>query len=279
MTADYRALLDSAAAAARQAGEVLRADLHRPDGPRGSGDKADADDEAERIIRSALLEAAPTFGYVGEETGRRMAAPGEPHVWLVDPNDGTTSYLKGLRGSAVSIGLLRRGVPVLGVGLGFAAPDDRGDRFVWAGGCGARERNGCPVDPPAWPGVIGSNTIVLLSAGAARRPGVNGDLVAPGRFRALPSIAYRLALVACGDGAAAVSVNGPVAWDYAGGHALVRSAGGVLIDESGRPVVYTERGESRTRFCCGGSPAVCAELAGRDWDRVLAARRPDRMPR
>src|SRR5437899_3296928 len=82
-----------------------RADFHRPGGPRGGGDKAEADVEAEHAIRSCLLEAFPDWGYRGEETGAHAGAAGQP-TWLVDPNDGTRDYLAGRRGSAVSIGLV-----------------------------------------------------------------------------------------------------------------------------------------------------------------------------
>ena len=60
----------------------------------------------------------------------------------------------------------------------------------------------------------------------------------------MPSIAYRLALVAAGEGVAAVSLNGPVGWDYAAGHALVSAAGGVLLDQRGAKVTYGRDGSS-----------------------------------
>ena len=201
MTHDYRHALEAAVTAAREAGRILRADLHRPDGPRGGGHKADADDEAERAIRARLLAAFPAFGYLGEETGRQAPARDEPHLWLVDPNDGTASYLKGLRGSAVSIGLLHDGRPVLGVVFAFAAPDDGGDLVAWAEGCGPLTRNGRPVERSPWPASLNADDIVLVSEGAQWKPEVNAAAVAPGRFRALPSIAYRLALAAAGEGA------------------------------------------------------------------------------
>src|SRR5512141_910538 len=122
MPSDLRRALEVAIAAARRAGDILRADLHRPGGPRGGGDKAEADTEAELACRRLLSEAFPRWGYLGEETGAAAGEPGEP-VWLVDPNDGTRDYLKGRRGSAVSIGLLVDRVPKLGVVYAFAYPD------------------------------------------------------------------------------------------------------------------------------------------------------------
>ena len=49
--------LEVAVAAAREAGGLLRADFHREGGPRGGGDKANADTEAEHVIRRQLTQA------------------------------------------------------------------------------------------------------------------------------------------------------------------------------------------------------------------------------
>ena len=110
---------------ARAAGDLLRADFHRPGGPRGGGDKAEADVEAEQLIRERLTRLYPECGFLGEELGRVQAPPGAP-IWLVDPNDGTRDYLAGCRGSSVSIGLVHAGRPILGVVFAFGYPDDRG---------------------------------------------------------------------------------------------------------------------------------------------------------
>ena len=167
MAIDLRAALDEATLAAREAGGLLRADLHRSDGPRGHVDKADADTEAEWLIRHRLLDAFPGWGYLGEETGAVPATPGEP-LWVVDPNDGTRDYLKGRRGSAVSIGLLVGEMPRLGVVFAFAYPDDEGDLFAWAEGCGPLKRNGEPLQP-SLPAALG--TLDARGRDLARDPG------------------------------------------------------------------------------------------------------------
>ena len=146
MTRDLSHALAVAIAAAREAGELLRSDLHRPGGPRGEVDKAPADTEAEQLIRARLLAELPGSSFVGEETGRVEGRAGEP-LWLVDPNDGTRDYLRGRRGSAVSIALLVDARPCLGVVFAFSYPDDGGDLFAWAEGCGPVTRNGKPTEP------------------------------------------------------------------------------------------------------------------------------------
>lgn len=260
--------LEVAIAAAREAGDLLRADFHREGGPRGGGDKAEADLEAEEIVRRRLSDAFPGWGYLGEETGRRDAAPGAP-IWLVDPNDGTRDYLVGRRGSSVSIGLVHEQRAVLGVVHPFAYPDDAGDLFAWAEGCGPLRRNGAELRVRL-PERLGETDVVLVSSGGERAPGGNLRCVAPARLRSVPSIAHRLALVAAGEAAAAGSVYAPAAWDYGAGNALLRGVGAVLLDESGREVRYDEQGNSKSFWAFAGTAAVAAELARRPWERFAA---------
>jgi ADP-ribosylglycohydrolase/fructose-1,6-bisphosphatase/inositol monophosphatase family enzyme len=243
---------------------VLRADFHRPGGPRGEKDKADADLEAERLIRARLQAFEPSWRFLGEETGAGGGAPGSP-VWLVDPNDGTRDYLLGRRGSAVSIGLAHEGRARLGVVYAFAYPDDRGDLFEWAEGCGPLRRQGRALEG-ALPASLGASDVVLLSSGADRDPEGNLRGAAPARYRTLPSIAHRLAVVAAGEAAAAASVYAPGAWDYAAGQALLHAAGGRLVDERGREVGYDADGRSSTQRAFAGSPAVALELSRRPWE-------------
>lgn len=262
----YRKALAIAVETAKEAGEILRSEFHRPGGPRGTTDHAEADERAEKLIRERLLAAEP-WGYLGEETG---SAAGDPdHLWLVDPNDGTVSYMEGRRGSSVSIAALRDGVPILGVVYAFGYPDDDGDLIAWAEGCGPVTRNGRPVSPNIESARLEKNSIVLLSQDASKNPAANTRCVLPGRFLSIPSIAYRLALAAVGEGAAAVSLHSPHSWDYGAAHALVRAGRGVFIDEKGAPIAYTRDGRSHARDCFGGGPAAVKELLHRPWDRVF----------
>src|SRR5258708_32818248 len=264
--------LEVALAAARAAGDILSKDFHRPGGPRGGGDKADADVEAEREIRGRLQGAFPEWGYLGEETGRGAGTPGAP-VWLVDPNDGTRDYLLGRRGSSVSIGLLAGGQPVLGVVFAFAYPGEEGDLFAWAEGCGPLRRNGQEAGTPP-PTRLQARAVVLVSSKGDQDPEGNLRCAEPARFRSVPSIAHRLALVAAGEGAAATSLYAPGAWDYAAGHALVRAVGGVLLNESGSEVTYDDGGSSQSERAFAGSAPVARELARRPWERAGIDRPP-----
>jgi ADP-ribosylglycohydrolase/fructose-1,6-bisphosphatase/inositol monophosphatase family enzyme len=264
---DLKKALVVAIESARKAGDLLRTDFHLVDGPRGAGSHADADREAELLIRERLLKAFPEIAFLGEETGE--AGPRNATArWYVDPNDGTVSYLKGMRGSAVSIGLVVDGQPVLGVVFAFAAPDDRGDLIAWAEGQ-ALTRNGLTVHRDPLPAELSAGHVVLVSQSADKASEANRKCVTPARFRSMPSIAYRLALVAVGDGEVAVSLNSPTGWDVAAGHALVRAVDGVLIGETGRPFDY-HGGNGSTVL--GGSAPVVDALRSRDLGRVFTDR-------
>ncbi len=275
---DYAAALQVAIAAAHEAGALLLAEFHRVGGPRGdrATAHADVDTEAERLIRTRLLAAFP-WGYRGEETGYQAAPAGEDHHWIVDPNDGTAGYLDGYRGSAVSIGVVRQGVPVLGVVFSYNAPDDAGDLIAWAEGCGPVTRNGQPVTPN-WPDSgIEPLAVVHGTQHADRNSQANAKCVVPGRFRGVASLAYRLALAAVGEGVAGISLcrpgagSGPVSWDIAGGHALLRGAGGVLLDTDGREIVYAADGHAATLWCFGGSQTAVKRLVKEPWASVFHA--------
>lgn len=246
-------LLPTVVDAVIEAGHMIRAEFHRPNGPRGSGATAPIDREVETFLRDRLMALLPC-GWRGEET-----APVEISAnacWIVDPNDGTSDYLKGLRGSAISVALMEGGRPVLGVVYAPTAPDDRGDLITWADG-GVLTRNGVRLEMPEPFG----HPVVSLNADAADYAVQNHSALPGMRIRALPSPAYRLALAAVGEVDAALSLTaGLAAWDIAGGHALLTGAGKVLVDRHGKPIVY---GSGRTyNGCIGGRREVVEAIAG-----------------
>lgn len=262
----YRTELSAAVEAARSAGAILLEEFLRQGAMSGDLDHCPADTEAERQIRERLLTAFPTYGMQGEEL-REQDCPSrddDGHFWLVDPNDGTRDFQRGFRGSAVSIALMRGMVPVLGVVFSYAARSGRGDLLAWAEGQ-PFSRNGIEVERHT------ASDFVLMSQSADRLPAANARMCAPYRFRTVPSIAYRLALVAAGEGVAAVSINAPGNWDVAAGHALLRGAGLELYREGGDLWVYEGHGKGLPGNCVGGEVKAAQELAARPWREILGS--------
>ena len=253
--------------AVREAGATLRAEFHRQGGPRGHGSHADVDREVELVIRSRLLAAFPRWGYRGEETGSAAVDPAPRFLWLVDPNDGTRNFLTGYRGAAASIALLRDRQPVLGVVFAPTAPDDDGDFFTWAEGCGPATRNGVSLTHEPWPRSL-YDQVLFVSADAHHATPASLKAAGTARFRPMPSIAYRLALAAGGDGVFGTSFKGAGDWDYAGGQALLRGVGGDLFGGDGHIITYTDRGASRARACFGGAPGLVRAVLNRQWGEL-----------
>jgi ADP-ribosylglycohydrolase/fructose-1,6-bisphosphatase/inositol monophosphatase family enzyme len=259
----------------RQSGATLAAEFALPAGPRALGyETAPIDTEIELFLRAHLTRLLPAR-FVGEEAGI-LAAEANGYCWVVDPHDGTRACLEGRRGSAISVGLLFQGTPVLGVVYAPLGPDRGPDMIAWAEG-GPITRNGLIVQTDLGQRHLTKRDVVFLNHGAWQRPVWNSTACAPARFMPLPSIAYRLARVAVGDGSATVTLRPVNAHDIAAGHALLIAAGGVLVAEDGEPVRYDSDGASRPFACFGGAPSAVAALRARNWRGSTEPRREDRV--
>jgi myo-inositol-1(or 4)-monophosphatase len=71
-----------------------------------------ADRGAERVMREMISSRFPDHGIVGEEYGTERGDA--EHVWVLDPVDGTKSFILGVPLFGTLIGLLHRGRPILG---------------------------------------------------------------------------------------------------------------------------------------------------------------------
>lgn len=251
-----------------QAGSLLAQECVRPGGRRGFGDKAEIDVEIEILLR-AELQQIMHCDWWGEETGHELS--GNPFCWVVDPNDGTSDFLKGLKGSAVSVGLLHDLQPVLGVVHAPVTSDGNPDSISWAAGMDHLIRNGDPIYIDLSKQVLSEASMVMVSAAAGNKPLTNKELCTPAGFYPMPSITYRLAKVAAGDGICGLSLYPVSAHDVVAGHALLIGANGVLVDESGHPIQYRTEVEMLKvcQQCFGGAPSVCTELASRDWNSIF----------
>src|SRR3954454_19416785 len=98
------------------AGEAIRPHFRRL---RTVEDKADlspvtiADREAEMAMRRLIAVRFPDHGIIGEEFGREREDA--EFVWVLDPIDGTKSFISGVPLFGTLIALARRGRPILGI--------------------------------------------------------------------------------------------------------------------------------------------------------------------
>ncbi|GGF44612.1 inositol monophosphatase [Azorhizobium oxalatiphilum] len=111
ITVMVQAVRKAGRALARDFGEVenLQVSLKGP-----ANFVSSADRKAEETLFAELSRARPGYGFNMEERGR-VAGTDEANEWVVDPLDGTTNFLHGIPIFAISLALLRNGVPFAGV--------------------------------------------------------------------------------------------------------------------------------------------------------------------
>ncbi|MFN8075547.1 MAG: inositol monophosphatase family protein [Kineosporiaceae bacterium] len=257
---DLRALLEVARDAVAEAAEVVRA--HRPESVQWKGDRdpaTEVDVAVERRIRALLAERTPDVAFLGEEEGATGRDGGL--LWSLDPVDGTVNYLHGAPTVAVSLGLFREGEAVAGViRTPFLGAADGGSEYWGAAGLGAW-CDGVPIrvsGTAALSGALVSVGDFAVGEGAAglneRRLRLAGLLAQRAqRVRMWGSAAIDLAFVAAGrTDASAMFTNKP--WDTAGGVAIARAAGAVVMDADGAE----HRIDSTATVAC--TPAIAPEL-------------------
>ena len=88
----------------------------------------EADREAEKAVRALIRAEYPGQGILGEEFGSENAS--SDHVWVIDPIDGTRSFISGIPLWGTLVGLTRRGNAV----AGMMAQPFIGELFYAAGG-------------------------------------------------------------------------------------------------------------------------------------------------
>ncbi len=109
-------ILPIAETIARRAGEVIMEGFGRARQVRQKGAidlVTEFDQRSEEVIISALQKEFPEHAILAEESGHHKTA--SDYQWIVDPIDGTTNFAHGFPAFAVSMGLVRAGVPVVGV--------------------------------------------------------------------------------------------------------------------------------------------------------------------
>lgn len=233
-------LLKAMKAAAAAAGESLMNDRTRIDqlsrhSKLGLADVfTEADTAAENIVRQVLSDAAPAYGFLGEEGGLQKGS--DPHhMWIVDPLDGTTNFLTGTPLFAVNIALSRDGKVIAGVTHAPAM----GETF-WAESGGGAWLNGRPIRIS--PRSMLEEAVLAVGIPFATKPRHDQFLAEMERLtprisgiRRLGAGALDMAWVACGrfDAYWEQSVS---AWDMAAGVVMVEEAGGIVTNTLGGPL-------------------------------------------
>ena len=250
--ADDRELLDVAVRAAGQVAlRYFRTTLKSWD--KNPGDPvSEADLAVNTELQDRLMGARPDYGWLSEENPDDAARLSRPRVWIVDPIDGTRSFIEGKDEFCVSVALVEHGQPVLAALFNPATEE----YFSATLGAGAK-LNGAPIRANAdatlaEARILGGKKTFTQEGWLAQAPRAT--------FGWRNSIAYRLALVAADRYDAVISLGGKNEWDIAAADLVLREAGAVMTTAQGEPFGY-----NRPSPCHGGDllaapPALHADL-------------------
>jgi 3'(2'), 5'-bisphosphate nucleotidase len=236
-------LIDALAAAAVEAGEailVVRRGGVSVEKKADASPVTEADRAAERVIAARLAEVVPSIPMIGEEAAYDGNIPDiGREFFLVDPLDGTREFVKGGSDFTVNIGLVRDGLPVLGV---IFVPVT-GDLYAGVMGEGAWRadvkqgvigpRRPMRVRPPP-------EGPVDVVASRSHRNRETDDYIA--RFdvrRLVPAgSSVKFCVLAAGEADLYPRMGPTMQWDTAAGEAILRAAGGSVVAADGSPLFY-----------------------------------------
>ncbi len=236
MRVEDKALLTAMQDAAREAGALALAFFRagadtsaRVDWKEGGSPVSEADYAVDSFLRQRLRALLPQAGWLSEETADDSERLSRALTFIVDPIDGTRAFIKGDPRWAISVALVEDGAPALAV-LHLPALDET---FL-AGAGGGAFLNDAPIRA--------SERGELAGASLAGPPKWLDSLARTGlafeRRPAVPSLAYRIAQVACGRLDAGIASTNAWDWDIAAADLIVREAGGRLTDLDKKKPAY-----------------------------------------
>lgn len=223
--------------AARAAGEVAKRfsgeTARRWDKDAGAGPVTEADLAVNDMLADTLRGARPGYGWLSEETEDTPARLSCERVFIVDPIDGTRSFIAGSRTWAHALAVARNGI----VEAAVVYLPLRDKLYAAAAGQGAW-LNGRAITVSGVAEVAGASILAAkpVFEGKHWRAGP------PDMTRAhRPSLAYRTSLVAEGRFDAMLTLRPTWEWDVAAGDLILREAGAVTTDRAGQALRFNNR--------------------------------------
>lgn len=218
----------------------------------GRSPVSEADYAANDILKERLLAARPNYGWLSEETDDDEARLGCDTVFVVDPIDGTRAFIAGKDVWCVSVAVVHLGRPVAGALFAPAL-----DELFQATLTGEARKNGAPI---AVSSVAEPMLRIALAEDSVGRL-EHGYRTSVSRIAHVPSLAYRLAMVAEGRIDGTIVKQNSHDWDLAAADLILQRAGGALYSLDGQPLSYNRPNVRHTVLCAAAKPALPALIA------------------
>ena len=199
----------------------------------GESPVSEADFAVDTFLKEKLLGARPDYGWLSEETDDDLNRLRANRTFVVDPIDGTRGFINGMKQWCVSIAVVEDNRPIAGV---LECPVLQ--QTISASINSGAHLNGEPI----FAGGALDTEIIRVTGPRSLQTAV-GDL---GNFNFkrmpfVPSLAYRLAMMAMGEIDLALARSSAKDWDLAAADLIVHEAGGLLTDLCGDALRYNCR--------------------------------------
>jgi myo-inositol-1(or 4)-monophosphatase len=191
---------------------------------------SEADLAVDTALKLDLANKRPDYGWLSEESEDDKERLKHRRVWMVDPIDGTNAFLRHVPEWTISAALVEDGVPVLGVVFNPAT-----NQFFSAMRGKGAFLNDKPIRASQKTSLDGA---LLIASGGLFKKKIWKEPWPEVKTRWVNSVAYRLALVACGEADATISLSGKCEWDLAAAAIIVTEAGGIMTDHHGKSHSY-----------------------------------------
>ena len=252
VTDDLSLLIDAARRAGQVATQFSGETVARRDKEDGGGPVTEADLAVNRMLEDTLRAARPDYGWLSEETEDDLDRLDAARVFIVDPIDGTRSFIEGSRTWAHALAIAEHGqVTAAAVFLPM-----RDLMYGAAAGQGAT-LNGAPIRVSDRSRLTGAN---VLGAKPNFRPEFwRGGAVPDVKRSYRPSLAYRLSVVAEGRFDAMLTLRPSWEWDIAAGDLILREAGAVTSNREAGPLLFNNA-IPKVNGVVAANPALHSEI-------------------
>lgn len=223
--------------------------------PGDLGPVTEADLAVNDMLHRELGAARPDYGWLSEETEDTAARLAHEKVFIVDPIDGTRSFIEGADTWAHSLAVSQGGV-ITAAAIYLPLKDKL---YTAAAGQGAF-LNGVPIRASGRTDLTGASLIAAKPNFAPSN--WRGGQVPDVKRAYRPSLAYRLSLVAEGRYDAMLTLRDSWEWDIAAGDLILREAGARITDRFGRPLQFNNL-HPQVKGVIAAAPGVHSDLAGR----------------
>ena len=242
--------------AAHKAGDIAKPFANRSvkswEKDDGAGPVTEADLAVNQMLSGFLRSERPDYGWLSEESEDEMSRLSAERCFVIDPIDGTRSFIKGEDTWAHSFAITERGEPVAAV-IFLPMLDNL---YCAQKGEGAT-LNGQAISVSNAPSLFGSN-ILAARPTQDMRFWKNGIVPQFNSFHR-PSLAYRLVLVAEGQYDGMITFRDSWEWDICAGALITNEAGAVVSDSFGKPLVFNQR-HPMTKGVVSATPHVHSDF-------------------